>query len=234
MDAIETKEYKGFDIKIYNDDPVESPREWDNLGKMVCFHSRYNLGDEHEYKDAKEWLYDLLLDLTGAKESYAKQEKLDAGYELSGADFMAKFLPVLDKYAFTLPLYLLDHSGITMNTTGFGYCDPGLWDSGQVGIIYVLKSDIRKEWKVKRIGKKLKETVLKNLRSEVKTYDQYLTGDIYGYQVKDKAGEDVDSCWGYYGHEWKENDLLDSAQGAIDYHIKEVEHDNLCLVLASG
>ena len=29
----------------YDEDPM-SPREWDNLGIMLCAHGRYNLGDE--------------------------------------------------------------------------------------------------------------------------------------------------------------------------------------------
>ena len=39
---------------------------------------------------------------------------------------------ISDKYI-TLPLYLMDHSGLAMQTTSFN--DP--WDSGQVGWIYV-------------------------------------------------------------------------------------------------
>ena len=43
----EEQEYKGYIIKIYQDDTSEdSPREdRDNLGTMVCTHRRYNLGD---------------------------------------------------------------------------------------------------------------------------------------------------------------------------------------------
>ena len=48
-----------------------------------------------------------------------------------------------------LPLYLYDHSGITINTTGFS-CR---WDSGQVGFIYVTHEEIRKEFGVKRVTK---------------------------------------------------------------------------------
>jgi len=40
-------EYKGFDIKLFQDESPESPREWDNLGTMMCFHPGYNLGDKH-------------------------------------------------------------------------------------------------------------------------------------------------------------------------------------------
>jgi hypothetical protein len=47
---IEDYEYKGHKVSIHYDEDAESPRTWDNLGTMVAFHSRYNLGDEdHGY-----------------------------------------------------------------------------------------------------------------------------------------------------------------------------------------
>lgn len=48
---IEKMEYKGFVITIEHDQYTSSPREWDNLGTMVSFHSRYTLGDKTEFKD---------------------------------------------------------------------------------------------------------------------------------------------------------------------------------------
>ena len=49
---------------------------------------------------------------------------------------------LLKDIVFYLPLYLYDHSGITMNTGGFS-CS---WDSGQMGWIYATKEDIQKEY----------------------------------------------------------------------------------------
>jgi hypothetical protein len=72
-----------------------------------------------------------------------------------------------------LPLYLYDHSGITMNTKGFS-CR---WDSGQVGFIYVTHETIRKEFGVKRVTQELREKVKGYLEGEVEVYDQYITGD---------------------------------------------------------
>ena len=98
-----------------------------------------------------------------------------------------------------LPLYLYDHSGITMRTTPFG--DP--WDSGQVGIIYIERETIVSEYGWRRISSKRLEQIKTYLRSEVETYDQYLTGEVYGYQVVDADGEVKDSCWGFFGEEGK-------------------------------
>lgn len=51
-DLIEKVEYKGFVIEIYPDFNIPDPRkEWDNAATIVCFHRRYNLGDEHNFRD---------------------------------------------------------------------------------------------------------------------------------------------------------------------------------------
>jgi len=57
MEAIKEIDYKGYSIKIYQDDILESPREWDNLGEMICFHKRYLLGDKHNFlvEEAREY-----------------------------------------------------------------------------------------------------------------------------------------------------------------------------------
>lgn len=46
----------GIEVGIFrDDDPFPSPRSWDNLGTMVCFHSKYDLGDEHEFDSPDEF-----------------------------------------------------------------------------------------------------------------------------------------------------------------------------------
>jgi hypothetical protein len=99
-----------------------------------------------------------------------------------------------DKDNLWLPVYAYIHGGTSLNTGGFG--DP--WDSGTSGIIYVSKEKILKEWKVKRISPKLRATVLEGLKGEVKTYSDYLEGNVYGHVIE-VDGEQVDSCWGHYG-----------------------------------
>jgi hypothetical protein len=55
-EAIYTEEYKGYTIEILPDAEPTSPREWDNAGKMVCWHNRYTLGDEQPKIPPDEWL----------------------------------------------------------------------------------------------------------------------------------------------------------------------------------
>jgi len=101
------------------------------------------------------------------------------------------------KDVFSLPLYLYDHSGITMRTGPFG-CP---WDSGQVGYIYITAEQARKEFGWKHITKARKDQLYQYLESNVTVYDQYLTGDVYGYVIKNADCEEIDSCWSFYGEE---------------------------------
>lgn len=325
-----------YRLQIQQDEGYESPRDWDgNLGTMVCFHSRYDLGDKHNYNSVEDFLkyliedvysyselYDVLYpyfqneyknlryefdkendeyvvvyDIDGVTTRYdrldcdsdERVELLDAFREIED-DMMMYFveneytqllsenelLEIVEKsnkYVI-LPLYLYDHSGITMNTSGF-HCN---WDSGQVGWIYASKKTFIDETGYtqdelfstdKNRMPKLRELVkLKGyddnygcngfgkvifinkdivtvdydfhksesfksqdniitvsvddivevksdsakeiLIGEVETYDQYLTGEVYGFIIEkcelceccgNGEWEHVDSCWGFYGTE---------------------------------
>jgi hypothetical protein len=36
----------------------------------------------------------------------------------------------------------------------------------------------------------------------VQRYDQYLTGDVWGYVIEDSARNELESCWGFYGERY--------------------------------
>jgi hypothetical protein len=154
----------------------------------------------------------------------------DKGAELKRGEFgsveeCARHLEA-DRGAFCiLPVYIYDHSGIRLSCGAFG-CP---WDSGQVGFIYTTEEKC-KIMGVKFKGKKALEEIERQLRGEIETYDQYVSGDVYGFvlsELKKSPGvpycehckrpaiepsedwEQTDSCWGFYGSELKENGMLD-------------------------
>ena len=51
-----------YRLDVIYDEAARSPREWSNLGTMVCFHGRYDLGDKHDYSGPKDFLLSLLLE----------------------------------------------------------------------------------------------------------------------------------------------------------------------------
>jgi len=185
MNAQEIIKYKGFNINIYTDEDSMDPREDDNISKMICFHSRYDLGDKHNFgnpDDFREW----------AKGQGNKIE--------------------------VLPLFLYDHSGITISTSGFG-CS---WDSGQIGWIYTDMEILNTTHGFKHWTKERRDNAIKWMESDVKTYDQYLTGKVFGYMIEGSEGDEFGGCWGFIGDDFKESGLLGHAKDEIQYEIKTI------------
>jgi len=177
-------------LKIYYDEDCD-PREWDNLGTMVCWHRRYNLGDKHNYRDPDDFWTSLAKEITGDPDRVERMS-------------LEQREKIVRENAVVLPLYLYDHGRLTMNTTGFS-CP---WDSGQVGWIYVTKKKIREEYGVKRVTKKLCDRVIFILKNEVKDYAQWLEGDVYGFVIEDNKGNELYSSFGFFGTNWKENGMV--------------------------
>ena len=259
-----------YTLKIVHDEDSINPREdYDNFGKMVCWHSRYDLGDKHDYRNPDDFLAELVRDSFSEKEIIAYVKDGNAGnlkleynkatrewdlnsydnyfkkwYEvgsysaplekesayicdgilenMSSKDLMA----LAERENLVLPLYLLDHSGITISTRDFR----DRWDSGQVGWSYASKADIIKEY-----GDASPESMgraKKLLNAEVETYDCYLRGECYGFQLFEN-GIEKDSCWGFLGNfdealkairEYLPEDAVPLADSA-EYGDEEPEYD---------
>lgn len=119
-----------------------------------------------------------------------------------------------------LPLYLLDHSGLSISTNSFN----DRWDSGQVGFVFCEYSEALQELgkpNQVKMSAKLRQRVLARLQSEVKIFDYYLRDNVYMYIVKDAAGSRIDSCGGFYpDDDGKLTELLAEAKSVIDHHCK--------------
>jgi len=124
------------------------PREFnENLGKMVCFHKSYELGDKT----------DLRTD------------------DFEGWDTLEGYLITKEGASVILPLFMLDHSGITISTKSFH----DHFDSGQIGFIYATHEDICKEYGESTPIDEAVEKVKEVLLAEVQEYDKYVSGEVY-------------------------------------------------------
>jgi hypothetical protein len=105
-----------------------------------------------------------------------------------------------DYHVFTLYAYI--HSGVSLSLgASFGGIDPGGWDTSRLGIVLVS----REEWPDEGAAR----TAAMSL---VDTWNQYLSGDVYGYTVTDEDGEQLDSCWGFYGDEDAKGEARSAAE----------------------
>jgi hypothetical protein len=240
------KEGVEYTLKIMTDDSPESPRNWDNVCTMVCFHCGYTLGDNHSYDNGDEFFEDILYNICGMKYEDFEELSTREKYKLACES---------DK-VYIQELNLYDYSGLTISTSsGYPYNDS--WDADCVGWIYVSKERAMEQYggipEKDEEGKFIKtphthsngsvtysikytpiteenwkEVAKYHMDNEVKTYDQYLRGDVYGYNlvktvtkqekcphcgevIKEyEVEEEVDSCWGYYGDCLEDNGILDS------------------------
>lgn len=96
-----------------------------------------------------------------------------------------------------LPLSLYDHSGLSMSVSSFiGRAVHAEWDSGQVGWIYVTAGEVKETYG--SASAENREKARQYLLSEVKTYDDYLSGQCYEFRLY-KDGEEIQAGSGYFG-----------------------------------
>jgi len=217
MDSIEEFELQNKTVNIYYDGDGESPRDWDNLGNIVCFHSRYNLGDDHDFKSWQQWIVALAEEHL---EPY--QDKISGWYtnelweyaaynnipnpDMSGNYPLNALNDLLDKHYIILPIYAYEHGGIILNTSGFS-CP---WDSGQIGYIYVSKDKVRKDFGWKNITKQRTARIESYLTNEIKILSQWVMGEVFYFVSTCNTCGAENSCGGFFGFDWKENGLLES------------------------
>lgn len=141
-------------VEVYRDQHPPDPMATEFVVNVACSHGRYDLGNDDLDTDAHGSWSEIEQDIRERHEVVSMT-----------------------------PLYLYDHSGITISTTPFR----GRWDSGQVGFAYVTESDTNNpdaNW----------DDIIEDT---IQRYDNYLRGNIYRYVVIED-GEEVDSCAGFF------------------------------------
>lgn len=116
------------------------------------------------------------------------------------------------------PVSALIHSGVYLKLGYKGFSsDSGGWGTSHVGAIFLA----REEWKAKKKALSFAEGLIEE-------WNQYLSGEVYGYVVEDVDGEHLDSCWGYYGLE----DCIAEGKGSVESHASEILKKKLAKVKA--
>lgn len=201
-DVVETFDLPdGKILKIFIDTDAPNPRkECDNLGTFVAFHPNYLLGDVNpraEEHSASSWEDYVCKEFFPENREWPDDD--DKTFQIALKNFETDYI--------SLPVYLYDHSGLALNTSGF-YCP---WDSGMVGYIYISKDRVREEYGWKRLNKSRIKRIEEYLQGEIETQNDFVSGAVYGYQIVDEDDEVIDSCWGFYGYDHEKSGLFENA-----------------------
>jgi hypothetical protein len=98
------------------------------------------------------------------------------------------------------PLEAYIHSGVVLAFGREGNFPDRRFDVSQVGWVFASK----KEWR-------LSASARKSAACLINTWNQYLSGDVWGYEVGD------DSCYGFYGFDY----CVTEAKSIVDHQITE-------------
>lgn len=179
--AYQEKKVSDLTVKVTLDEysDVDSPREWGMSSKMWTKKGRYLSPDEKP----TECVFESLAQEFGIEEPNLY------------VDSHESFIKKISKFAVILPVFRYEHGGIAYSTSSFS-CT---WDSGQAGFIFMKKEDIRKEYNVKNVTKKVIEQVVEHLKGQVEDYSMWANGQVYEYSIYDKNDDLLSSCGGFLG-----------------------------------
>lgn len=227
-------QYNGneYVLHIQQDSYPEDPRTFDDHDTlMACFHRRYTLGDAIDQREPEAFWQSLVRkyvpEATLFNKANAKPDEIPDRYTWEDNDgtvygnltswkvclYYVEDLTIpqcqslLYPYLVSLPLWLYDHSGITISCGDRVYPYNDRWDSGLVGwIVYARQKDDGEDWR---------ERAFDRMRAEVEEYDHYLQGEVYGFTLYEN-GRETDSCWSYYGSDLTQNGILDECPGLTE------------------
>lgn len=217
-------------IEIIQDSMAENPyMDWDMLTHIFSWNSRYSFCDKAERpEDQYQFILEKGKALLSAMKSESDRQRLsfridnmEEAYRSGTDEEVIKALKLLgvelENLAVWDDLYMYEHGGITIATTPFG-C---IWDSGRTGFAFVLKKEILSSFARERMTKKLYEQARKVIDEDVSVLDQFINGDVYGFQLYNSAGDIENDCWGFYGSNVFENGMSENFTEADCAYLRE-------------
>lgn len=197
MEPFETYEHDGITVEIHYqeyDQEHADPRQWDNLTTLVCWHPDYILGDE-QFRAPNG---------RGAVETPFHE----GGEGVTSMRHLERYLRIVRGAIGIRPLYLYDHSGISIRAGSPSPFDnphvrvdeygQGMgWDTTMIGFVYTTHERIT-ELCGDGLEYHSEEWVNEQVAADVRLYDDYLRGSVYGYVVA-RGTDDEESCWGFLG-----------------------------------
>tara|TARA_Y100000310_G_C20699211_1_gene828120 strand:+ start:5378 stop:6172 length:795 start_codon:yes stop_codon:yes gene_type:complete len=237
---VERIEHQGETVVIYQEEDAEhcDPRQWDNLGIMVCFHPDYILGDVGGYgrengkkvvREHRGMMFHLPEYVTfWLSEREKPPVVLGEEFPFDAMDDWEQWKEQRADYgtpAVVLPLILYDHSGLWLSVGRDRWPFNCPWDTSHMGYIVATEEAIIGEY-----GELTEATIQKAeavLRSEVAVYSAWLEGNVYGWAAE-VGGEVVDGCGGYIcgesllrGQPSDYENMVKEAKSAAEYYVKQ-------------
>jgi hypothetical protein len=241
--STDTIEYRGYKIKIAQDEGSENPFEaWDCEPPLLTFYGGRH-GSAKAYNDAPESWGDILrlmpdsIFQRGQRVSFIREHlnvSLREFAEISRdySHFKDAIAQALEEQCgaspsgwgsacewFEMAESLLKYAGIPCL-----YEQSNGYSQGDSTLCLVV---LTPEWYEKTGAPK--ENAQKECQGAIELYSAWAWGDVYGVseitapRPDDEDGEEIEdgSCWGFYGSNHEKSGLMEHATSTIDCHIEE-------------
>lgn len=183
----------GYKVEIHYDEDATNPMKDDESGPTLVLHDK---AEKHF-----GWTTD---DDWHRKLNCALEDILDRGHtkdlhgERGALAVLNRWMRAYHGIRVVLPVGAGQHSGTWAYVGDHEhFSDSGGWDSGWVGWLFVTPEQAQLWYD----GNPTEEQLIDGLRGHFKEFSSWVEGSTYGYVVKDPQGEEIDSCWGFYGSE---------------------------------
>lgn len=205
----------GETLLLVNDsDPMNPMEEWDVLMNYYTWQNRYipMQEDANQFSDEEDW-YDSIM----GEGAYNKQMVKSQQNDRNSVGFAYDLCANLDKKGiYALPILKYEH-GLVNYYIGDSV---DRWDGGVVGFSWRDKKELCKEYNVKKLSPKIKETINKCIEGELKAYTNYANGEAYGFELysREDGDDPIDSCYGFIGYDSTEELLKEVLMHISDKH----------------
>jgi len=172
-------------------------------------------------QNPNEWSDDNVFLVNYHNDFYVENDKIITKNDVKNWYAGEKIEQAKDYHIFMLSCLI--HSGVWLSLNYSFVSDGQGWDTSHIGIVLVSKKEARTKKKALKLAEGLLET-----------WNDYLSGNVYGYDV-----EGIASCWGFYG-DFEKSGLIEQAKDDIDIeaekrtkkHLRKLRayiRNNVCL-----
>lgn len=256
MEPVDSFTHAGLHVRILweeFDQEDANPRSHDgNMGVMFCDYRGYTLGDSDAPDPRGHFVTCQKCDGDGEYLVEAEHVLVDdervlcepcegvGEIEVSIVEYLVREHGA----KVVLPLFVYEHSGITMScganlvtsednlrSTGRFVGDAAGWDTSTVGVIFDSKASHAERGDKDDLTV---EQITEVLQSEVAYYAAYLEGNVFGYEVVQVEldedgdpvddGEVLDGCWGFLELNVHKDDayVRQEAKAAAEYQAEKI------------
>lgn len=190
---------RDVEIRIFRDDFAQSPHDWENDDAFLVYeHRQFNV-DVEGFKPRE--IFEVL------KNNNIPEAERDEDWIYDNQ---------YDEYKIFV-VYAYIHSGVSLSLGNSDYPFNDRWDVSTTGFVVINKAEFDNN----------EETMQKAAESLIKDWNDYLSGNVYGWEVLEKNIV-VDSTFGYYGDYNSEGGCLAEARAfAKDFIIQIKKSDKI-------